>query len=67
MNKIEKKMKKRIDNNLNKLVKNPYVKPKKTFPLWGKILIPLGSSLVAATACLAIILPFALKVNGASM
>ena len=50
--KLEKLMKKRIDNNLDQMVKNPYEnKKKKTrFPLWAKIMIPV----TAVTAAVAI-------------
>lgn len=64
MNKLEKKMKKRIDNNLNQFVKNPYSKPKKSFPLWGKVMIPVGGFLAAATACLVVLLPLTAAKNG---
>jgi hypothetical protein len=49
--KLEKMMKKRIDHNLDQIVKNPYeTKKKKKFPLWAKIMIPV----TAVTAAVAI-------------
>ena len=47
---LEQKMKKRIDNNLNQMVKNPYEKKKHKFPLWAKIMIPV----TAVTAAVAV-------------
>ena len=43
---FEKKLKKHIDNNLDKIVPVPYKKRKK-FPLWAKILIPVGAVVTA--------------------
>ena len=48
---FEKKMKKRGNDKLNQFAKNPYhqepvvaeTKPQKSFPLWGKILIPTAA------------------------
>ena len=53
---LEKRVKQRIDNNLDKIAKNPYEK-KHVFPLWAKISIPLGSVVLATSVALGVILP----------
>lgn len=53
---LEKRVKQRIDNNLDKIAKKPYEK-KHVFPLWAKISIPLGSVVLATSLALGVILP----------
>ena len=53
---FEKRVKQRIDNNLDKIAKNPYEK-KHVFPLWAKISIPVGSVVLASIVALSVILP----------
>ena len=70
---LEQKMKKRIDNNLDQMVKNPYEnkKKKKTrFPLWAKIMIPVTAVTAAVAIPVLLIKGFNLesminKLNGA--
>ena len=54
--KLEKRVKQRIDNNLDKITKNPYKKVH-VFPLWAKIAIPVGSVALTAAVALGVILP----------
>ena len=54
--KLEKRVKQRIDNSLDKIAKNPYEK-KRVFPLWAKISIPVGSVVLATSVALGVILP----------
>ena len=54
--KLEKRVKQRIDNSLDKIAKNPYEK-KRVFPLWTKISIPVGSVVLATSVALGVILP----------
>ena len=42
---LEKRVKERIDHNLDQMVKNPYEK-KKPFPMWAKIAIPISSTVL---------------------
>ena len=56
--KLEKKVKRRIDANLDRIAKNPYEK-KRGLSLWPKILIPVGGLALAASVTLAITLPLA--------
>lgn len=67
---LEQKMKKRIDNNLNQMVKNPYEKKKHKFPLWAKIMIPVTAVTAAVAIPVLLIKGFNLesminKLNGA--
>ena len=59
---FETKMKKRIDNKLNAMVKNPYQKEvvNHPFPLWAKIVLPLSC---LATASVVALVAFAPKVK----
>ena len=54
---FEKRMKKRGNQNLDNLTPALYEKPKNHFPLWAKIMIPVGSVVLASSLALAIILP----------
>lgn len=60
---FEKKMKQRIDQNLNKMVKNPYevekVEKAHKLPFWAKLAIPVGGVVLAASIALAVLLPLA--------
>ena len=67
---LEQKMKKRIDHNLNQMVKNPYEKKKHKFPLWAKIMIPVTAVTAAVAIPVLLIKAFNLesminKLNGA--
>ena len=53
---FEKEMKKMGNKNLDKLTPNLYEKPK-TFPLWAKLAIPIGSVALASALAISIIIP----------
>ena len=55
--KLEKKIKKRIESNLNKFVVNPYEKRRLTFPIWAKISLPIGGLALATAVSLMVFAP----------
>ena len=60
---FEKKMKQRIDQNLNNMVKNPYevkkVEKAHKLPFWAKLAIPASGVVLATSIALAVLLPLA--------
>ena len=52
---FEKNMMKKANAKLDEMVPNPY--PKKPFPLWAKISLPVGSAVLASAIALGAILP----------
>ena len=54
--KLEKIVKKRIDNNLNSMVKNPYEKKRTRFPLWIKISVPILATAITTAVVVPVVL-----------
>ena len=54
--KLEKIVKKRIDNNLNSMVKNPYEKKRTRFPSWIKISVPILATAITTAVVVPVVL-----------